>query len=628
MLPLVNVPMIDYVLEFLAIAGVEEIFVFCNSHADQIRAHVAQSRLGKNNKVSPKVHCLLAPNTYSVGDVLRELDGKGLIRNDFVLISGNVVSNMKLGAVVDEHRARRSQNKDTIMTSVMKKASTYHRTRALSDKPLLAIDPMNSECLMYDVIPSHPTRRKVQIETSLFKKRRCLQIRNDLIDCQIDICSPEVLALFTENFDYQDLRKDFVKGILTSDLYGKSIHVHIIESEYAASVSSTLTYDSVSRDIIERWSFPMVPDSNIFDSDLSSMKYLRGHNYKGSDVTLAHSSRIGSGVVIGHSSTIDENSCVIRSVIGPNGKIGRNVVMEDAYIWGDVVIEDDCTIRRSIIANGACIKRGVTVERGSIISFNSVISSDKTVPMFSRLTTQEPPENRDEDLIKFSNNTYLWQSWWDHIGDDDDEPESFYEKMHCIGVDENDIGNSGNIEEFLYSDSEDESSDDDDEETQMRRHVLEVKESISRAIMEGHNVENAILELNGLKMACNLQLRDIPPVIIPEILAHVDSGNFKTSFQKVMSKWVALISKFAISEPDKIECLTLTWKYCKTCDPEYGSRLFKSCIEGYYYYDFVEDADIFRNWLSLGLVDKTSNEYKYILALVDLIEESDSESDD
>ena len=37
-------------------------------------------------------------------------------------------------------------------------------------------------------------------------------------DCYIDICSPEVLLLFTDNFDYQHLRRDFVKGILSDEV--------------------------------------------------------------------------------------------------------------------------------------------------------------------------------------------------------------------------------------------------------------------------------------------------------------------------------------------------------------------------------------------------------------------------
>ena len=98
-------------------------------------------------------------------------------------------------------------------------------------------------------------------------------------------CILQVPALFTENFDYQDIRTDFVHGILTSDLLGKSIYVHIIAEEYAARVRSTQLYDSIAKDIIARWTFPMVPDSNFHASQ--TYRHRRGNVYLERDVVLS-----------------------------------------------------------------------------------------------------------------------------------------------------------------------------------------------------------------------------------------------------------------------------------------------------------------------------------------------------
>lgn len=38
----------------------------------------------------------------------------------------------------------------------------------------------------------------------------------DLLDCQISVCSPQVPALFKDNFDYLT-RDDFIKGILMTE---------------------------------------------------------------------------------------------------------------------------------------------------------------------------------------------------------------------------------------------------------------------------------------------------------------------------------------------------------------------------------------------------------------------------
>lgn len=50
------------------------------------------------------------------------------------------------------------------------------------------------------------------------KRQTRLNHIHDMQDCYIDICSPEVLSLFTDNFDYQHLRRHFVKGLLLDDV--------------------------------------------------------------------------------------------------------------------------------------------------------------------------------------------------------------------------------------------------------------------------------------------------------------------------------------------------------------------------------------------------------------------------
>ena len=79
-----------------------------------------------------KIHTIVSQECMSVGDAMRELDAKQLIDTDFILVTGDVVSNMKLDKVLEEHRARRQADKSAIMTMVLKKASPQHRSRYVS----------------------------------------------------------------------------------------------------------------------------------------------------------------------------------------------------------------------------------------------------------------------------------------------------------------------------------------------------------------------------------------------------------------------------------------------------------------------------------------------------------------
>ena len=56
------------------------------------------------------------------GDVMRELDRQGVIESDpFILISGDVVSNVDLSPFIAAHKARRKQRAENIMTMLFRR---------------------------------------------------------------------------------------------------------------------------------------------------------------------------------------------------------------------------------------------------------------------------------------------------------------------------------------------------------------------------------------------------------------------------------------------------------------------------------------------------------------------------
>eukprot|EP01042_Synura_sphagnicola_P011990 gene11990-15278_t len=75
LLPLANVPMLDYTIEFLSQNGVEEIFIFCVWHADQVEEYIRNSRW--NDIVTTQ--WISSSSCSSAGDALREIDGMNVI---------------------------------------------------------------------------------------------------------------------------------------------------------------------------------------------------------------------------------------------------------------------------------------------------------------------------------------------------------------------------------------------------------------------------------------------------------------------------------------------------------------------------------------------------------------------
>jgi translation initiation factor eIF-2B subunit epsilon len=72
---------------------------------------------------------LTAKETYSPGDAMRDIYTRGLVTSDFVLVMGDLVSNVRIDEVVKVHKERRKTNKAAIMTMVVKPTGEKHRTR-------------------------------------------------------------------------------------------------------------------------------------------------------------------------------------------------------------------------------------------------------------------------------------------------------------------------------------------------------------------------------------------------------------------------------------------------------------------------------------------------------------------
>jgi NDP-sugar pyrophosphorylase family protein len=93
---------------------------------------VRQSRWSQPSSGLKIVPIVTAKETLSPGDALRDIYMHGVITSDFVLVTGDLVSSVKIDEVVRLHKERRKKNKDAIMTIVTMQSGARHRTRCVS----------------------------------------------------------------------------------------------------------------------------------------------------------------------------------------------------------------------------------------------------------------------------------------------------------------------------------------------------------------------------------------------------------------------------------------------------------------------------------------------------------------
>lgn len=68
----------------------------------------------------------------------------------------------------------------------------WHSDRSRAESGVFVLDAETSECLHYEPVIGYPPTRQVAIPREVLLEHPEVEIRYDLIDCAIDVCSVEV----------------------------------------------------------------------------------------------------------------------------------------------------------------------------------------------------------------------------------------------------------------------------------------------------------------------------------------------------------------------------------------------------------------------------------------------------
>ncbi|XP_060940090.1 translation initiation factor eIF-2B subunit epsilon [Limanda limanda] len=627
LLPLGNVAMIDYTLEFLTSTGVQETFVFCCWMASKIKDHLLKSKWCR--PTSPNtVHIITSDLYRSLGDVLRDVDAKNLVRSDFVLVYGDVVSNIDISHALQVHRHRRKTEKNiSVMTMMFKESSPGHRSRCEEDDVIVAIDSKSQRILHYQ--KTHGLK-KLQFPMNIFHSISDeFEIRHDLLDCHISICSPQVAELYTDNFDYQT-RDDFVRGILVNEeILGNQIHMHVTKDGYGVRVSNLLMYDSVSSDLVRRWVYPLTPEANFTDREGRSCTFSRHNVYRGSGVSLGQGSQMEENVLIGCDTSIGANCHISNSIIGNNCTIGDNVVLNHAYIWNKVHIASNVEISQSVVCDKAEVKEGVTLNKQCVLAYNVVIGPNVSLPEGTVVSMHHPEEEEEEDDDEFlSDDAEVGQSKdktkqkvfspaevgaegqgyiWKASSLDDTEDEELAQCLWGLVLNPD-----------VESESEDSEPEDPDdpvipspEMDDDKVFQLEVMGTLQRGLEENIRCDNLVLEINSLKYAYNITLKEVMQILTRVVLEYPfqQQGSQLTASQYVavllplLKKWAPVFKNYVKRAQDHLDCLSAFEEFFLEQESHWPAMV--KVLMNMYQLEILEEELILRWFSQAATTDKS-----------------------
>lgn len=207
-------PLLDYTIHTLIRSGVQEIILLTRTHSYEIHSYTMNSEwLRAYPKLIKLVPC---KDARSLGDCLKDLEQEHLINDknhDFLLLYGNglLLTNEKLNSLFNIHKENVKKDKNCIMTLVYRQLDSNNSEHPsyTDDQHLYIIRDAKTHRL-YDYSKVYSDRYEIPLDL-LSKPDVTIETLYCPLDCHLAVCSPDVLHIFKDNFDFFTIH-DFVKG--------------------------------------------------------------------------------------------------------------------------------------------------------------------------------------------------------------------------------------------------------------------------------------------------------------------------------------------------------------------------------------------------------------------------------
>ncbi|XP_074604414.1 translation initiation factor eIF2B subunit epsilon-like isoform X2 [Brevipalpus obovatus] len=642
LIPLIGKSILHFTLDSLKASGIQDVHLFCSLHSDQIRSSIKSYQATvKSTDFKLTVHS--SENNLSLGDTIRDIFAKSIINGDFILLYGDTVCNLPFKRLLDEHKSLRAKDKQCVMTLLYQKSSPTHLAKKKSDETLIISDGKSDRLLCYERLRDQEESHSLKY-LSIFKSNPNLKIHYDLLDTHISICAPAVISLFYDNFDYQS-RFDFIRGIIDQEeILGNTIYVKTFnEPLYAIRAMSPIDYDRVAQDMLNRWTYPLVPDSE------NQFTYHRHHIYKQESSTIPSDSSKLKNVCIGNNTTIGSRAKITNSVIGSNCRIGENVRMNCVYVLDNVAIENDCHLDSCILDEKTIIKKNVAVLPGSIIGQNVILGPHLSVEKGSLIHLAGEAKSFDLKVVGDEGRGAIYESDEEDEEEEEDQdnvlekwgkpleeyPEEYYSSdSECSGsnvdhVDHDDVDNGLTFE-----------TDD------ARKYYIEALDSLLRGISENILWKNLIVELNASKHAYNIQYSDLSSLISRAIMeaiiksAKTDGQLSPGKIKSIAMKLVPLIKNYIKDTQSQKDCLKAMEEFT-LC--EYTASMIAAMVQliNVFYNEDILDEEIILHWFKASEAvyssvhgvehdpskQKLLRSEKIVIKLIEWLEQAEEESD-
>ncbi|MDY6821018.1 MAG: sugar phosphate nucleotidyltransferase [Deferribacterota bacterium] len=323
MLPVLNKPIMEHVIELLCKANITELVVLL-----YFKPEVIKSYFGNGNKYNVKINYVLPDDDYGTAGAVKK--AAKYLKDTFIVISGDIITDFDLSKIINFHHQRKSKATITL-TSVE--------------------DP-----LQFGIVITDKSDKIVKF----LEKPGWGEVFSDTINTGIYIFEPEILELIPENKNY-DFSKNLFPLMQTNkmDIYGyKAVG-------YWKDIGNPNAYREVHMDVFNKKLHLNLEYCG------EKVEYPKGILYKGKKAVLNKDVRIEGMVVIGENTIIKQGTYLRNTIIGSNCIIEEGCEISNSIIWSEVVIKKYSIFNNSILCNKTRFGKFTMAKSGCVVAENT-----------------------------------------------------------------------------------------------------------------------------------------------------------------------------------------------------------------------------------------------------------------
>ncbi|MBI2844375.1 MAG: NDP-sugar synthase [Armatimonadetes bacterium] len=315
MVPIVNRPVMEHIVELLARHGIKNIMVNLHYLGDQIEEY-----FGNGSKWGAKIHYCKEDRLWGdAGSVKRCED---FFDDTFIVVGGDDLADIDITRIVRLHKEKKAIA--TIALSLVDDPSEYG-IALLNDRGRI---------------------------TRFLEKPRGEVIFSNAANTGVYVFDPRVLELIPRGVPY-----GFGNNVFPMLLEQRTRFYGYLTSSYWRDVGNLKQYQQTHYDVLDGRVAIKIPHPEV-----------RKYVWIGEDAEIDPSAEIGYPVVIGKNCRIEKGARLLEySVLADNCILEQGATVKQSILWPEACVMRDTMLERCVVGRGCRVKSNAAVFDGVIV---------------------------------------------------------------------------------------------------------------------------------------------------------------------------------------------------------------------------------------------------------------------